>query len=323
MKTKELFKNATAIFAEYRKQLLVYAFILVVIFTAAIAISNIIGLWFLLVLFLLFPIQFSLNYVAMKTTQHYPLIDTDIYYGFKNMGPSVIFGSKTSIRGFGFGFLGIVITMTVMATIVVALLPNLEPTIWAEITASNATNIMETLYGISWVMELIYVGYIVGAIVFTCIFVKVSCSSNLATFICLDMPFDVDSAVRISQRIVKKHKKQYLGISFLFGFLALASVGLGYLFYYLTYGSLFTNLYAVYVMMAFIISILVVFIDLYYVLVKCQFYFTYGKPELEMVVAEIKAQQAAYMESMKKDQEIKAANPAEPKEDNNKPDDKE
>lgn len=296
MKIRDFYKKASEIFAEYRRELCLYAFALIVIFTVSFAISQLFGLWFILIILLLFPIQFGLNYVGKKTSEHIALETSDLYHGFKNMTGSMLFGSKTGIRGAGFGFLGSLITLTVCATIIVALLGKLEPAVLDEIwnAAGTAEDVWTIFTSVDWVVELLLISYALAAAVFIIIFAIVGAPANLATYICLDMPFDPDSGVRISRRIVRKHRKQYLQINLTFALFVFLAILAGGGFYFLAYGTIFTNVYAVYVLTGLITAIPIVFLDIYYMLVKYQYYFAYGKPELTIVLAELKKAQEEF-----------------------------
>ena len=293
MKNRELFKKAGEVFIQYQRQLLIYSFVWAIILTIAIALSCLFQAWFVLVFFLFFPIQFALNFVAKKVSEHINLEDRDFYFGFKNMQGSLIFGAKTSMRGFGYGLLTAFIISMLSSIAIVLLFTRLEPTLWVNVqnNIQDITYAYNTILSVDWAQELFMYGSLLSIVGFAFVYAFSGLPSNMAEYVCFDLPFDPDSGVRISRRIVSKHKKQYFGLNCLLVLAVLIAGGLGYSFYYFTYGSIFTNSYAVVLIASLISSIFLAPIDIYYLLVKYQFFFAYGKPELLQILGEMKDRQ--------------------------------
>ncbi len=305
MKTKDLFKKASETFAEYRKEFSIYCLVWIIIMGLALALSFVVQISFVLIFLLLFPIEFSLNFIAKKAGEHLPLDEKDFYFGFKSYPSSLIFGSKMNIKGLLMGFLWALISLLVGSLIIMLIFSQIEPALMNEIAgyANDVNRMVETIMAVKWVQELYLILYGVSGLVFMLAFAIKGTPANMAAYVCFDAPFDPDSGVKISKRIVDKNKKQYTLINIIFVFLIALAAVVGFSFYYLTYGSLFVNQYAVLLISSLLAAFILAPLNIYYQLVKFQFYDAYGKPEIALIIEELKIKREQAQQKMNEQQD--------------------
>lgn len=307
MKLKDLYKKTLESVAEYRREIYVYIFVWIILLTIGLGISFLFGVHLLIVFFLVFPIQFSLNYIAKKVGDHLPLVEKEFYFGFKAMGGSLILGAKQNFKGFLKAFfiaLGIILVGS--AVVVVILLPAMEPAYYDQIVNAAMAGDFEaayvTLNNIKWVSEAYLVIYGMAILEYILVFPLFTGKNTMAGFLCLSIPYSPDSAIEDSVKIANHDRKLFNKMNFVSSLFVVLACAIGFSFYYLTYGSIFVNEYACISLSCLLASLVLAPLDIFHQISKYHYFVNYGQGELRAAIDKINASiQAMHAKEENKD----------------------